>query len=67
MPDGWHEQARKRSAEVTAAIERARALREAGAAGTRAERARARRARLDAEDRARAATSVPPPPASNAR
>lgn len=61
MPDGFHEVARRRSAEVTDAIERARAAREARAAKSRDQLARERRARLDREDAARAATSVPPP------
>jgi len=62
LPDGFHEISRRRSAEVTEAIERARAGREANAAKTRDQLARERRARLNAEDAARAATSVPPPP-----
>jgi hypothetical protein len=62
MPDGFHEIARRRSAETTDAIERARAAREAGAAKSRAQLACERRERLEAEDAARAATSIPPPP-----
>lgn len=61
MPDGFHDAARRRSAEVTEAIERARAAREASAPESREQLARERRARLEAEDAARAATSVPPP------
>jgi len=61
MPDGFHDVARRRSAEVTEAIERARAVREANAPKSREELARERRARLEAQDAARAATSVPPP------
>ena len=64
LPDGFHEIARRRSAEVTEAIERARAAREASAPKSRVERARERRARLEAEDAARAARSVPPPRSS---
>lgn len=61
MPDGFHDVARRRSAAVTDAIERARAAREANAPKSRDQLARERRARLEAEDAARAATSVPPP------
>lgn len=66
MPDGWHDVARRRSAKVTAAVERARAAREALAPKSRDQLARERRARLEAEEAARAATSVPPP-GGNAR
>lgn len=61
MPEGFHEAARRRSAEVTEALERARAAREAAAPKSRDELARERRERLEAQDAARAATSVPPP------
>lgn len=61
MPEGFHDVARRRSAEVTAAIERARAAREASAPKSREQLARERRARLEAADASRAATSVPPP------
>jgi len=61
MPDGFHDAARRRSAEVTDAIERARALREANAVKSRDQLARERRSRLEAADAARAASSVPPP------
>jgi hypothetical protein len=61
MPEGFHEAARRRSAEVAEAIERARVEREASARKSREELARERRARLEAEDAARASTSIPPP------
>ncbi|HKG38658.1 MAG TPA: hypothetical protein VKB25_06685 [Conexibacter sp.] len=61
MPEGFHEAARRRSAEVTEAIERARAEREASAPKSREQLARARCDRLEAQDAARAATSIPPP------
>lgn len=61
MPDGFHQAARRRSAEVTEAIERARAIREASAPKSRDQLAREGRERLEAQDAARAATSVPPP------
>jgi antitoxin (DNA-binding transcriptional repressor) of toxin-antitoxin stability system len=61
MPDGFHDVARRRSGEVTEAVERARAAREANAVKSREQLARERRSRLEAEDGARAATSVPPP------
>jgi len=63
LPDGFHDVARRRSAEVTEAIERARAARETNAAVSRDQLARDRRSRLEAEDAARAGTSVPPPAA----
>lgn len=61
MPDGFHDAARRRSAQVTQAIEQARAAREANAPKSREELARERRAQLEAREAARAATSVPPP------
>jgi hypothetical protein len=59
MPDGFHDAARRRSADATEAFERARAAREASARKSRDELARER---LEALEDARAATSVPPPP-----
>jgi hypothetical protein len=50
MPDGFHEAARRRSAEVTEAVERARAAREANAPKSLDQLARERRARLEAQD-----------------
>jgi hypothetical protein len=61
LPEGFHERARRRSREVTEAVERARAAREATAPRSRAQLARERRERLTAEDEARSGTSVPPP------
>jgi hypothetical protein len=62
MPDGFHDVARRRSAEMTEAIERARVAREASAPKIRDQLAREPRVLLEAQDTARAATSVPPPP-----
>jgi hypothetical protein len=67
VPDGWEQQARNRSDEMLQAVERARSAREAMAPKTRDQLARARRDRLEAEDRGRRKTSVPPPLDSNAR
>jgi hypothetical protein len=64
MPASWQEHARRRSQEVTHAVERARELREQSAAKTLPELARERRTRLAAADAARATTSVPPPPSA---
>jgi hypothetical protein len=61
VPEGFHDAARQRSAEITEAIERARAAREANAVKSRDQLARERRVRFEAEDAVRAATSVPPP------
>jgi hypothetical protein len=61
MPQSWQEHARRRSDDVTRAVEHARALREQTAVKTLPELARERRSRLTAADAARAATSVPPP------
>jgi len=61
MPAAWQEHARRRSQDVTRAVERARELREQSARKTLPELARERRARLAAADAARATTSVPPP------
>jgi hypothetical protein len=61
LPEGWQEHARRRSREVTEAVERARAEREAAAPRSLAQLAREQRERLTAEDRARSTTSVPPP------
>jgi hypothetical protein len=64
MPESWQAHARRRSAEVTDAVERARALREQSAPKTLPQLARERRARLAAADAARTFTSVPPPPSA---
>jgi len=61
MPDGFHDVARRRSAEITEAIERARAVREANAPKSREQLARERRVQLEDQETARAATSIPPP------
>jgi phosphoglycolate phosphatase-like HAD superfamily hydrolase len=61
MPEGFHDAAHRRSAEVTEAVERARAARAATAVNSRDQLARERRARLESEDAARTATSRPPP------
>jgi len=61
MPEGWEEQARRRSAAMLQAVERARSEREATAPKSREQLASERRARLEAEDAARATTSAPPP------
>jgi len=60
-PEGWEQQARRRSAEMLQAVERARSAREAAAPKSRDQLMRERRARLAAEDAARAVTSAPPP------
>ncbi len=64
MPASWQEHARRRSDDVTRAVEHARALREQDAPKTLPELARERRARLAAADAARATTSMPPPPSA---
>jgi hypothetical protein len=61
MPAAWQEHARRRSQDVTRAVERARDLREQSASKTLPQLARERRSRLTAADAARAATTVPPP------
>jgi hypothetical protein len=61
MPDGFHDAARRQSAQMTEAVERARAVREANAPKSLEQLARERRARLEAQDAARAATSIAPP------
>jgi hypothetical protein len=66
MPQGWRDYARRRSAEVTTAVEQARLERERTAPAPLDQLARRRAARLAAQEAARAFTSVPPPPTSAA-
>jgi hypothetical protein len=66
MPAAWQEHARRRSAEVTQAVEQSRMLREETAAKTLPQLARERRMRLAAADAVRSATSFPPPPGPSA-
>jgi hypothetical protein len=62
MPQGWQEYARRRSAEVTQAVEQARTVREQNAAAPLDQLGRRRAARLAAQEAARARLSIPPPP-----
>lgn len=65
MPDRWRDAARRRSAELDAAVERARQVRADAAPGRVDELARKRTARLAAEE-ARRKASTPPPPGPQA-
>jgi hypothetical protein len=62
MPESWNRNASARSAEITAAIERARKSRAADAPGTVDELAKRRVARLAAEDARRRLRPTEPPP-----
>jgi hypothetical protein len=61
MPESWNRNARGRSAEITAAIERAREVR-ASAPGPVDELAQRRVARIAAEDARRRLRPTDPPP-----